>query len=64
MKIKNHSLLKRTTVLMTVSALVASMLCGCSEDGESAYEVAVANGFSGTQSEWVESLAEIGRAHV
>ena len=44
-------------------------LGGSGTAGKSAYEIAVDNGFVGTETEWLESLkgadgAEIGRAHV
>lgn len=37
----------------TLAALVS---CSSGSDGKSAYEIAVENGFSGTQEEWLESL--------
>ena len=40
-----------------VMALCAIFLCGCnSGNGLSAYEIAVKNGFSGSETEWLESL--------
>lgn len=48
-------ILKRLLVcLLLVPCLV--LFSGCSKDGLSAYEIAVKNGFKGTEIEWLESL--------
>lgn len=44
----------RTTGIVNVSGPAGS--AGAGEDGKSAYDIAVENGFSGTQAEWLESL--------
>lgn len=46
-------------IIAIVSVLVAVLFCSClseSKQGESAYDVAVRNGFTGTEQEWLESL--------
>ena len=62
METKKHSTSKLSVVLIAVIVLLllalgASALFGGFGNGKSAYELAVENGFAGTQSEWVESLA-------
>ena len=59
-KKKSSSKLTVAVVIVAVLLLLAlggGMLLGGSGDGQSAYELAVEKGFTGTQSEWVESLA-------
>ncbi len=43
--------------LVIVLSMLGIMLSACSSGGKSAYEIAVENGFRGTEKEWVESLA-------
>ena len=46
-------------VILVITALVSVLLCSCAtngENGKSAYEIAVDNGFEGTEAEWLESL--------
>ncbi len=45
-------------LLVILSVLMIFALCACSEDnsGLSAYEIAVKNGFEGTEAEWLKSL--------
>lgn len=45
------------------AAVVTTVLCGCDSigtSGLSAYEIAVKNGFDGTETEWLESLKSTG----
>lgn len=52
-------LLNKKTIILGVSlfALSSIALTSCSDDsGKSAYEIAVENGFDGTEDEWLESL--------
>lgn len=39
-----------------VILMIASSLSGCLKDGKSAYDIAVENGFTGSESDWLESL--------
>ena len=51
--------MKKIIALLLTLALCAScvvILASCGEAGESAYEIAVRNGFTGTEAEWLESL--------
>ena len=51
--------MKKIIALLLTLALCAScvvILASCGEAGESAYDIAVRNGFTGTEAEWVESL--------
>ena len=57
--------MKRVLTITIVCILVAAILCalaGCGEvvanDGLSAYDIAVKNGFSGTEAQWLESLKQ------
>ena len=45
---------KIAVIILVVIALFS--LCACQEGGLSAYEIAVKNGFEGTEAEWLESL--------
>ena len=42
--------------LTLVCALTLVCFAGCAQDGKSAYQIAVDNGFEGTEAEWLESL--------
>lgn len=42
--------------ILACGAMAAFASCSESTDGESAYEIAVRNGFTGTEEEWLESL--------
>ena len=54
---KKKVLLVLTIVLiLTVTAVLASCEENADASGESAYEIAVKNGFTGTEAEWLESL--------
>lgn len=47
------------TVIVMLTVLIATLLCSCissESKGDSAYQIAVANGFEGTEQEWLESL--------
>ena len=51
--------MKKIIALLLTLALCAScvvILASCGEAGESAYEIAVRNGFTGTEAEWLDSL--------
>ena len=51
--------MKKIIALMLTLALCAScavILASCGEAGESAYEIAVRNGFTGDEAAWLESL--------
>jgi len=57
--------MKRILTIAIASILIVGILCalaGCGEtvvkDGLSAYDIAVKNGFSGTEKQWLESLKE------
>ena len=53
---QNSKLLKILAAIAAVAALSVSF-AGCSaQNGLSAYEIAVENGFTGTEEEWLESL--------
>ena len=43
-------------VLVLVCALTLVCFAGCAQNGKSAYQIAVDNGFEGTEKEWLESL--------
>ncbi|MGN0797859.1 MAG: S1C family serine protease [Christensenellales bacterium] len=45
---------KIAVIVLIIIALFS--LCACQEGGLSAYEIAVQNGFEGTEAEWLESL--------
>ena len=51
-------ILKKILPLLIILSILA-MLCGCSggADGKSAYEIAVDNGFIGSEADWLASLA-------
>ncbi len=51
-------IIKKFKVLLavTLTAIIALFFTGCALRGASAYEIAVRNGFSGTEQEWLESL--------
>lgn len=58
---KNKSRLKKTASLLLAVLLLSSSLlllasCQAGQDGLSAYEIAVQNGFEGSEAEWLESL--------
>lgn len=56
---KTHSRFLTVTVIVAITVLAAVLLCSCINTGEagaSAYEIAVKNGFTGTEQEWLESL--------
>ena len=42
--------------LLLAAVLSVCSLSGCLKDGLSAYDIAVANGFVGSESEWLDSL--------
>lgn len=46
----------RISILIVLILLVTFILCSCSFQGKSAYEIAVDNGFVGTEQEWLDSL--------
>ncbi len=46
--------MKKLLTLLCMLLLIAAMLCAC--EAESAYDIAVRNGFVGTEAEWLESL--------
>ena len=46
----------KLTALALVLAMAATALTGCLADGKSAYDIAVENGFVGSESEWLDSL--------
>ena len=51
--------MKKIIALLLTLALCAScvvILASCGEAGESAYDIAVRNGFTGTEAEWLDSL--------
>ena len=51
--------MKKIVSLLIALAMCAScvfILASCGEPGESAYEIAVRNGFPGTEQEWLDSL--------
>ena len=50
--------MKRSRIILLLTALLLSffLFAGCSIQGESAYQTAVRNGYSGTESEWLLSL--------
>ena len=51
--------MKKIISLLIALAMCAScvfILASCGEPGESAYEIAVRNGFPGTEQEWLDSL--------
>lgn len=50
---KKHFLLVFLTILLILPCI---LLSACSFQGESAYEIAVRNGFDGTEQEWLDSL--------
>lgn len=60
--------LKRISQLLILACISFTFLCpmtACIIDrgsGESAYEIAVRNGFTGTEQEWLESLKEKGKS--
>lgn len=43
--------------LLALSVLICAMVCGCMRDGLSAYEIAVSNGYTGSEAEWLATLA-------
>ena len=47
---------KILSLLMVLSLCLSSVILLASCAGTSAYEVAVDNGFTGTEAEWLESL--------
>lgn len=47
--------MKLLTLLLSLLVLIGCF-AGCAEDGKSAYEIAVDNGFVGTEQEWLASL--------
>ena len=51
---KNRSFLKKAVCILLLASLLTLSLASC--EGESAYEIAVRNGFEGSESEWLESL--------
>ena len=46
--------MKKTIYFLSLLLLLVAVFCSC--EGKSAYEIAVKNGFSGTEVEWLESL--------
>ncbi len=51
--------MKRKILLLVLSILLVlsfGLFVGCGGDGKSAYDIAVDNGFTGTEKEWLESL--------
>ncbi|MBE6618306.1 MAG: trypsin-like serine protease [Ruminococcaceae bacterium] len=52
---KNGHFIKKTVSVLLLACMLAGTLVSCS--GESAYEIAVRNGFEGSEAEWLESLA-------
>ena len=42
--------------IIIVLTMAASVLTGCLKDGKSAYDIAVENGFTGSEAEWLDSL--------
>lgn len=46
--------MKKLLTLLCMLLLIAATLCAC--EAESAYDIAVRNGFAGTETEWLESL--------
>ncbi len=47
----------KTIAVVCFVAILAFILCGCgTTDGLSAYEIAVKNGFEGTETDWLKSL--------
>ncbi len=51
--------MKKTTRILAVLLLLVlccTLFSGCAEDGASAYDIAVKNGFVGTEAEWLASL--------
>lgn len=56
---QSHKKLLTVTVAVIITVLVAVLCTACISEntkGESAYEIAVRNGFEGTETEWLESL--------
>ncbi len=51
-------IIKKSKVIISVilTVIIAILFTGCALRGASAYEIAVRNGFSGTEQEWLESL--------
>ena len=46
----------KAIAVLSLTAAMALPLAACGEAGKSAYEIAVDNGFVGTEQEWLESL--------
>jgi hypothetical protein len=44
------------TTFAGIAQKLAPMIVGCIPPGPSAYDIAVSNGFVGTEEEWLESL--------
>lgn len=65
---KNKKLLKKLTLTASICCAMAAplFLTGCTDgkNGKSAYEIAVENGFKGTESEWLESLKQKPRIEI
>lgn len=56
---KSRKIILTAIVAIVITVFTAVLLCSCigsETKGESAYEIAVRNGFEGTESEWLESL--------
>lgn len=46
----------RISAFLVLSAILLTMLAGCTVSGESAYEIAVRHGYTGSEAEWIASL--------
>lgn len=59
---KNKKSIKKSAVAASICLLMATpfVLTGCAggKDGKSAYDIAVDNGFKGTEAEWLDSLKQ------
>ena len=49
-------------LMSLVICLCAGLFFGCSLEGKSAYDIAVENGFVGSETEWLESLKQEGKS--
>ncbi|MBQ7010112.1 MAG: serine protease [Clostridia bacterium] len=50
------NIFKRTVAVLMCAVVLLPLLVSCTADGLSAYDIAVKNGFAGSESEWLASL--------